>query len=48
LDGTYPLSRVLYLYSNGVPTGVGKAFIDWILAAEGQQVVADQGFVPAK
>jgi phosphate transport system substrate-binding protein len=45
-DGTSPLSRVLYLYSNGVPTGVGKAFLDWILDAEGQQVVADEGFVP--
>ena len=45
-DGTSPLSRMLYLYSNGVPTGVGKAFLDWILDAEGQQVVADEGFVP--
>jgi phosphate transport system substrate-binding protein len=48
MNGTYPLSRVLYLYSNGTPTGVGKAFLDWIIAAEGQQVVADQGFVPVE
>lgn len=47
-DGTCSLSRVLYLYSNGTPSGVGKAFLDWILDAEGQQVVADEGFVPVK
>lgn len=46
LDASYPLSRGLYMYSNGQPTGVGQAFVDWILGADGQAVVADQGFVP--
>lgn len=46
LDGTYPLGRDLYMYSNGAPTGVMKAYVDWILGADGQAVVADQGFVP--
>lgn len=45
---TYPLWRFLYMYSNGEPKGTAKAYIDWILDAEGQQVVADQGFVPVK
>jgi len=46
LDGSYALSRGLYLYSNGEPTGVMKAYVDYILSAEGQKVVTDQGFVP--
>lgn len=46
LDGSYPLSRGLYMYSAGEPDGVKKAFLDWIMSAEGQKVVSDQGFVP--
>lgn len=46
LDGSYVLSRGLYMYSNGEPAGVMKAYLDWILGAEGQKVVEEQGFVP--
>jgi len=48
LDATYPLSRDLNMYTNGAPTGVTKAYIDWILGPEGQKIVTDQGFVPLK
>lgn len=48
LDGTYPISRGLYLYSNGAPTGVFKAFLDWILSTEGQMLVEDEGYVPVQ
>lgn len=46
LDGTYPISRDLYMYTDGEPTGWVKDYIDWILSAEGQKIVADLGFVP--
>jgi phosphate transport system substrate-binding protein len=46
LDATYPLSRDLNMISNGEPTGSAKAYIDWILGADGQKIVTDQGFVP--
>ncbi len=46
LDGTYPVSRPLVYYTNGEPTGVIKAYIDYCLSAEGQQIVLDSGFVP--
>jgi phosphate transport system substrate-binding protein len=48
LDGTYALSRGLNMYSDGEPTGVKKAYLDWILGAEGQALVKEQGFVPLK
>lgn len=47
-DKTYPIARDLYMYTNGEPTGVVKEYLDWILAAEAQQIVADLGFVPVK
>jgi phosphate transport system substrate-binding protein len=47
LDGTYPIARPLFLYTRGTPTGLVQDFIDWTLAAEGQRVVQEIGFVPA-
>jgi phosphate transport system substrate-binding protein len=46
LDGTYPISRPLFYYTNGTPTGVIKAYIDYCLSTEGQQEVLTAGFVP--
>ncbi|MGB4442295.1 MAG: PstS family phosphate ABC transporter substrate-binding protein [Coriobacteriia bacterium] len=45
-DSSYPISRYLYMYSNGEVDGVMKAYLDWILGPEGQQLVEDEGFVP--
>jgi phosphate transport system substrate-binding protein len=44
-DGTYPVSRPLYMYTAGQPTGQVKAYLDWVLS-EGQGLVAELGFVP--
>ncbi|MCL2525912.1 MAG: phosphate ABC transporter substrate-binding protein [Coriobacteriia bacterium] len=46
LDGSYPLSRRMLMLSNGQPAGIAKAFFDWIEGPAGQQIVADEGFVP--
>lgn len=45
-DGTYPIARYLYMYSNGEPEGVMAAYLEWILGEDGQAIVVDQGFVP--
>lgn len=47
-DGTYPIARVLYMYTNGQPTGIIKEYLDWILSEEGQKIVAKLGFVPLR
>jgi phosphate transport system substrate-binding protein len=44
-DGSYPISRPLYMYTAGELTGDGKTYLDWILS-EGQAVVPELGFVP--
>ncbi len=46
LDRTYPISRPLFYYTNGAPTGVIKAYIDYCLSTEGQKEVLNAGFVP--
>jgi phosphate transport system substrate-binding protein len=46
-DKTYPIARDLYMYTDGEPTGIVKEYLDWILAAEAQEIVAELGFVPA-
>ena len=47
-SGKYPISRKLYLYTAGEPTGEVKAYIDWILSPAGQKIVEQEGFVPLK
>jgi phosphate transport system substrate-binding protein len=44
-DGSYPVSRALYMYTAGEPQGQIKAYVDWILS-EGQEIVPLLGFVP--
>ena len=47
-DGSYPISRGLYYYTDGEPTGIIKAYIDYCLSAEGQGRVTESGYVPLK
>lgn len=43
---TWPLSRELYLFTNGKPVGDTKALVDFALSSEGQLSVKEVGFVP--
>lgn len=47
-NNTYVISRSLYMYTQDVPTGAIKDYLDWILSPEAQQIVVDLGFVPVK
>ena len=42
----FPVSRFLYMYTNGEPKGETAKFIKFILSSEGQKLVAKEGFVP--
>ncbi|PKN62016.1 MAG: phosphate-binding protein [Deltaproteobacteria bacterium HGW-Deltaproteobacteria-15] len=44
-DGSYPISRPLYMYTAGEPGGQVKSFLDWLLGP-GQKQVTRLGFVP--
>lgn len=43
---TYPISRPLYMYTNGEPKGETARFLAFVLGSEGQKIVAREGFVP--
>ena len=45
-DLSYPMSRNLYVITNGQPTGLTGDFIKYILSPDGQKIVADEGYVP--
>jgi phosphate transport system substrate-binding protein len=45
IDGTYPVSRPLFMYTAGEPEGGVREFLDFV-SGEGQHLVTDLGFVP--
>ncbi len=44
--GRYPLSRHLYVYTVGAPSGVAERYLAYVLSAAGQDVVDGVGFYP--
>jgi phosphate transport system substrate-binding protein len=47
LNGTYPISRALFMFTQGWPKGETLSFMNFILNPEkGQKFVAEAGFVP--
>lgn len=46
VNGKYPISRPLFLYTNGEPQGLVKKFVDYALSKEGQEIVLKTDFVP--
>ena len=46
VNGSYPISRNLYFYTVGEPTGATRDFIEWTLGDEGQKVCQDVGYYP--
>ncbi|MCX7702643.1 MAG: phosphate ABC transporter substrate-binding protein [Planctomycetota bacterium] len=47
-SGKYPISRFLYFYTVGLPSGALKEFIDFCLSRDGQEIVKKMDFVPLK
>jgi phosphate transport system substrate-binding protein len=43
---SYPISRDLYMYTAGQPTGAIQAYLEWIAGPSGQKIVSELGFVP--
>jgi phosphate transport system substrate-binding protein len=47
-DGSWPIARLLFMYTNGKPTGVIAKFIDFMLSKEGQKIVNEVKYVSLK
>ncbi|NWF54941.1 MAG: PstS family phosphate ABC transporter substrate-binding protein [Syntrophaceae bacterium] len=48
MSGKYPISRPLYQFVNGKPSGKLAEFIKFELSPEGQQIVREMGFFPVQ
>ncbi len=47
-SNTYLISRDLYMYTQNVPAGAIKEYLDWIFTPEAQIIVKELGFVPVQ
>ncbi len=48
LSGKYPVTRPLFMYTNGKPQGVLKEYLDFVKSPKGQELVETQGYVGLK
>lgn len=44
--GEYPISRDLYWFFNGTPTGELKKLVNWALSEKGQKVAEEMDYIP--
>jgi phosphate transport system substrate-binding protein len=47
-DGSYPVARPLFMYTNGEPTGFIGDYLNWIKSDAGQCIIVEKGYAPAK
>ena len=47
-DGTYPIARPLFMYTNGQPTGHIGEYMNWIKSDAGQCIILEKGYAPAR
>lgn len=47
-NGSFPISRPLFMYTQGEPTGKVKTYLDWIMSDEGQCIIATKGYSPIR
>jgi len=45
-DGSYPIARPLFMYTNGEPKGAIKGYLDWIRSDIGQCIILKKGYAP--
>lgn len=45
-DGTFPVTRKLYMNTKGEPTGLTRAFVDYVRSEEGAAIVQAAGYIP--
>ncbi len=47
-NGSYKISRGLYSNTKGEPKGLTKKFIDYLYSADGQKIIAEEGFIAVR
>lgn len=47
-EGSYPISRPLFMYTSGQPAGKIKIYLEWILSDDGQCIILNKGYAPTR
>jgi phosphate transport system substrate-binding protein len=47
MNRTYPITRDLFMYTLGEPTGELKKYLDWIRGVEATKLVVKMGYIPS-
>ena len=47
-DGTYPINRPLFMLTDGEPGGLARQYLEFIMSAEGQEIVASLDYIPVQ
>lgn len=45
-DGTYKITRLLYMNTKGAPIGLAEKFIEYIYSPEGAKIISASGYIP--
>ena len=45
-SGSYTLTRLLYMNTKGAPSGLTRAFIDYIYSPDGSAIIKKSGYIP--
>ena len=45
-NGNYPITRILWVFTKGMPSTLESAFITYIQSPKGQSVVEELGYIP--
>jgi phosphate transport system substrate-binding protein len=45
-SGVYPVTRKLYMNTKGQPSGLTRAFVDYVLGPEGAEISRASGYIP--
>lgn len=45
-NGSYTVTRLLYMNTKGEPQGLTRAFVDYICSPAGKEIVAKAGYIP--
>ena len=46
-EGSYPIARPLFMYTNGEPVGKVAEYLNWIKSDTGQCIILEKGYAPA-
>ena len=45
-NGSYTITRLLYMNTKGEPSGLTRLFVDYIYSPDGKEFISSSGYIP--